>query len=462
MKLPFAFDRAARPAWTGAMLLMALGGAAVADDWPQWMGPQRDGIWRETGIVESFPTNGPAVLWRVPMQPSYCGPAVAGNRLFVMDRKAGKAPERKRGDRSLPQIPGNERLLCVDTRTGATLWEQAYDCPYRISYPSGPRATPLVDAGKVFTLGAMGDLRCHDAVSGSNLWSRQFLKDFSLDEPPVWGWSAHPLLDGEKLICTVGGSNSAIVAFHKDTGRELWRAVTTQEIGYAPPVLHTVHGRRQLIYWHPDGVVALDPQTGAALWTNSYPVGGKPQRPEVTIAMPRVDGERLFLTSFYQGSLLLEMPRAGAESKVLWNRRSTSKSVFNEGLHTTMGTPVIREGYIYGMCGAGELRCLDLKTGDRQWESFAVAGGKGGLFANAFFVENAGRWFIWNDQGELILGRLTPERFVGISRTKLLPTIESTRGRDVLWCHPAFAHKNLFVHNGRELIAVSLAMGRVG
>jgi len=379
-----------------------------------------------------------------------------------MDRLAGKPAERKRGDRSLPQIGGNERLLCIDTRTGQTVWEQTYDCPYLIAYPSGPRATPLVHAGKVYTLGAMGDLRCHDAASGSNLWSRQFLKDFALDEPPVWGWTAHPLLDGDRLICTVGGSNSAVVAFHKDTGRELWRALTTAEIGYAPLVLHTVHGRRQVIFWHPDGVAALDPETGRTLWTHPYPVGGKPQRPEVTIAMPRLDGDRLFLTSFYQGSLLVQVPRTGAEPVLLWNRRSTSKSVFNDGLHTTMGTPVIRDGHIYGICGAGELRCLDLGTGDREWESFAVTGGKGGLFANAFFVENAGRWFIWNEQGELILGRLTPGKFEEISRTKLLETAENTRGRDVLWCHPAFAHRSLFVHNGKELIAVSLAAAKVG
>ncbi|MEY2410955.1 MAG: outer membrane protein assembly factor BamB, partial [Verrucomicrobiota bacterium] len=348
------------------VLFFTVTAAALADDWPQWMGPRRDGIWREPGILERFPTNGPPVLWRVPIFPSYCGPAVVGDRLFVMDREAGKAGERKRGDRSLPQIPGNERLLCIDTRTGRTLWEQVYDCPYRIAYPSGPRATPVVENGRVYTLGAMGGLRCHAAATGSNLWSRQFLKDFDLAEPPVWGWSAHPLLDGDRLICTVGGSNCAIVAFDKQTGREMWRALTTPEIGYAPPAIHTIHGRRQLIFWHPDGVAALSPDTGKVLWTQAYPVGGKPQRPEVTIAMPRVDGDRLFITSFYQGSMLLQIPREGAEPVVLWNRRSSSKSTFNDGLHTTMATPVIRDGHIYGICGAGELRCLDLRTGDRE------------------------------------------------------------------------------------------------
>jgi outer membrane protein assembly factor BamB len=334
------------------------------------------------------------------------------------------------------------------------LWEHSYDCAYRISYPAGPRATPLVADGHVFTLGAMGDLLCLDARHGKVIWRRQFLKEFT-DEPPVWGYAAHPLLEGDRLICLVGGTNSAVVAFHKDTGQELWRALDTREIGYAPPVIYTVGGRRQLIIWHPDGVAGLAPETGQVLWTHAYPVGGKPQRPEVTIAMPRLAGTKLFLTSFYQGSLLLEL--AGPQPGVVWNRRSRRKSEFEEGLHTTMCTPVLRDGHIYGLCGFGELRCLSLATGDRQWETFAVTEGKKSLFGQAFIVEQGGRYWMWNDQGELILARLNPQGYDEISRAKLLPTLENTRGRDVLWCHPAFAHRRAYVHNGHELLCVSLA-----
>jgi hypothetical protein len=135
------------------------------------MGPQRDGVWRERGITEKFSTNGPPVLWRASVNRGYCGPAVAVGRLYTLDREQGPVPERKPGVRSLPVVPGNERVLCLDARDGSLIWE------------------------------------------------RQFLKDF-IDVPPVWGYAAHPLLDGDRLICTVGGSNSAVVAFHKDTGRE--------------------------------------------------------------------------------------------------------------------------------------------------------------------------------------------------------------------------------------------------
>jgi outer membrane protein assembly factor BamB len=439
---------------TTVVCLTLSGFAAQADDWPQWMGPQRDGVWREAGIMETFPTNGPVVLWRTNVNRGYCGPAVVGDRLFMVDRQQGKLPERKPGERTLPVIPGNERVLCLDARTGSKVWEHIYDCAYRISYPSGPRATPLVSDGRVFTLGAMGDLLCLSARDGKVIWQRQFLKDFA-EEPPVWGYAAHPLLDGDRLICTVGGTNSAVVAFHKDTGKELWRALDTREIGYAPPVIYTVGGKRQLIIWHPDGVAGLVPETGKALWTHPYPVGGKPQRPEVTIAMPRLAGTKLFLTSFYQGSLLLEL--AGPEPTVVWNRRSKRKSEFEEGLHTTMCTPVIRDDYLYGVCGFGELRCLDLAKGDRHWETFAATEGKKSMFGQVFMVGQGGRYWMWNDQGELILAKLNPQGYEEISRAKLLPTIEHTRGRDVLWCHPAFANRRAYMHNGQDLICVSLA-----
>jgi len=427
-----------------------------ADDWPQWLGPQRDGVWRETGIIEKFDTNGPPVKWRVPVRAGYVGPAVAGGKVFLLDREAGMPAARQPGDRSMPTIPGNERVLCLDAATGRTIWEQAYDCPYAIDYPAGPRATPVISGGRAYTLGAMGDLRAYEVANGKLIWSRSLTKDFAT-EPPVWGYAAHPILDGDRLIVPVGGTNAALVAFHKDTGVEVWRALTAREIGYAPPVIREVAGRRQLIFWHPDAINGLDPATGELLWTHKYPVEGKPQRPEVTIALPRVDGDRLFLTSFYQGSLLLQVPRAGAEAQVVWNRRSTKQSEVTDGLATVMSTPVIRDGHLYGICAFGELRCLDLATGDRRWESLEVFGGEGGFFATAFIVEQGDRYWIWNDHGELLLGRLSPTGFELISRAKLLEPVESTRGRNVLWCHPAFANRSAYLHNGRELLCLDLA-----
>lgn len=444
----------------GFVIVLVLSFTVFGDDWPQWMGPQRDGLWRETGIVRKFPEGGPKVRWRARIHAGYVGPAVAGGALFLLDRQAGTMPERKPGDRSQPKIPGHERVFCLDAASGRLRWEHTYDCPYAIDYPAGPRATPVVSGGRVFTLGAMGDLRCFQADDGELVWARQLPAEFHT-EPPVWGYAAHPLLDGDRLICLVGGTNSAVVAFHKDTGQELWRALTAQEIGYAPPVIHTVGGVRQLVVWHPDAISGLVPETGRVLWTHRYPVEGKPQRPEVTIALPRFDGDRVFLTSFYQGALLLQMPSGAGEAQVVWNRRSKRQSEKEDGLHTVMSTPVIRDGFLYGLCAFGELRCLDLRTGDRRWESLELFGGEGGFFANAFLVPNEDRCFIWNDHGELLIGKLSPERFELIDRAKLLEPVENTRGRDVLWCHPAFANRCAYLHNGQELLCVSLAAEEV-
>lgn len=439
-----------------AGVLPLLPAAVGADDWPQWLGPQRDGVWRENGITDKFPPDGPPVVWRRPVNRGYSGPAVADGRVYILDRAAAKMPERKRGDKSVPAVPGNERLLCLDAGTGQVVWETAYDCPYRIEYPAGPRSTPIIAGGRAYTLGAMGDLRCVETDNGKLIWAINFVTNYSAPLP-VWGWAAHPILDKERLICLVGGTNSAVVAFHKDTGKELWRALNTLEIGYAPPMIYTVDGKRQLIIWHPEGLAGLEPETGRVLWSQTYPVGGKPRRPEVTIATPRFDGRKLFLTHYYHGALIWELSGGSQGPKLLWNRHGKPGVNFDDGLHTVMSTPLLRDGFIYGICGMGELRCLDAQTGDRKWESLAIMGGKAAPLANAFMVQQADRTWIWTDQGDLILARLTPERYEEISRAKLLEPQENTRGREVLWCHPAFANRHAYVHNGKELICVSLA-----
>jgi outer membrane protein assembly factor BamB len=418
------------------------------------MGPRRDDVWRERGIIERFSTNGPPVLWRTAIYPSYSGPAVVGDRLFMLDRPPAPNAESTLADQEEPKSPARERVLCLDATNGKTVWQHSYPCAYNIGYPAGPRTTPVVADGRVYTLGAMGELLCLDAQSGKVIWDRNFPVDFKLGKPPVWGWASHPLLDGNRLFCLVGGTNSAVVAFHKDTGKELWRALSATEIGYAPPVIYTIRDQRQLIIWHTDSVSGLEPETGKVLWSQLYPVGGQPQRPEVTIAMPRLESDRLFISSFYQGSLMLQLTPDGP--KVAWNKRSMGDEM-TEGLHTVLGTPLLKDGFIYGVCGFGELRCLDAKTGDRKWETYAATGGKKAFFGNTFITAHEDRTFLWNDQGELILAKLEPQGYQEISRAKLLDPLEKTRGRIVTWCHPAYANRCAYVHNGKELICVSLA-----
>src|SRR5262245_38469532 len=225
-------------------LLLVMSGAARAADWPQWLGPARDGIWRETEILDMFPPGGPKVLWRAEIGQGYTGPAVTNGRVYVMDRQGPVLPKGK--EFAKDGLAGRERVLCLNAADGKVVWKHEYDCTYRIAYPEGPRCTPAVHQGKVYTVGSMGDLLCLDASSGKVLWSKSFQADYQA-KPPLWGWAAHPLVDGDKVFCLVGGEGSVVVAFHKDTGKELWKALSVEEIGYAPPILIEAGGKRQLI-----------------------------------------------------------------------------------------------------------------------------------------------------------------------------------------------------------------------
>src|ERR1700729_4088262 len=164
----FAYLRA-RP-WA-ALIPFCFAATATADDWPAWLGPQRDGIWREDGILDHFPTGGPKVRWRTPTGSGYAGPAVVGNRVYVTDFTPKAASKAAGMNMSRARLPGVERVLCLNDATGAIVWEHKYDCDYAISFPAGPRTTPLVADGKVYTLGAMGDLLCLDAETGKVVWS---------------------------------------------------------------------------------------------------------------------------------------------------------------------------------------------------------------------------------------------------------------------------------------------------
>jgi outer membrane protein assembly factor BamB len=448
-------------------LLSAILAAAVshavarADDWPQWAGPRRDGVWRESGILERFPPGGPKTLWRMPIGAGYSGPAVVGDRLYIMDRPDVPPPAPGQEARiSKEAIPGTERVLCIDAGTGKTLWMHQYDCPYQISYPSGPRATPTVVNGKVYTLGAMGDLLCLDAADGKKLWGRNFRADFGLKRPPVWGWSSAPLVDGDRLYCLVGGDGSMVVCFDAASGKEIWRALSSEEIGYAPLLLGDVHGRKQLIVWHTEAAVGLDPADGKILWSLDYPIEGERQRPEVNIAAPRLIGnDRLLLTNFYHGATLLKLPDGAGKPELVWNLASTNLMHSDRGLHTVMCTPLVKDKYIYGICGQGELRCLELDTGKRLWETLAAVNHKRGLFANAFLVEHGDHCWIYNDQGDLVLAKLTPLGYEELGRVHLLNTTLATRGREVTWCHPAFANRCCYVRNDKEMVCISLAAG---
>ena len=416
----------------------------LGDDWPQWRGPKRDGVWRETGIVQQLPSK-LTYLWRVPIGQGYTGPAVVGNRVYVTDLVARDASTKSRA---------KERVLCLDSETGKTVWKYEYPTSYSFSYPGGPRATPTVHQGKVYSLGGMGDLFCLDAKTGKLIWYRSYLKDYGA-EVPVWGFSSAPLVDGRKLILIVGGSeNRCVLALDKDTGQTIWEALAAPEPGYSAPIIIKTGDKRQLIIWNPSGLYGLDPETGGTYWEQEFPI-----RNGLCLATPIFDLKRqlLFVSAFYDGPLMMRPDSQRPTASLVWKGKSKSE-LKTDGLHALMCTPVLQEGYIYGIDSYGELRCLDAKTGKRLWTTPDATGKD--RWWNAFLVQHEDRFFICNEQGELIIAQLSPEGYRETSRAFLIKPTNPIRRRMVVWSHPAFAKKSIFARNSKEIVRVDLSVGQ--
>ncbi len=449
-------ELAKRMFWVFAGLLVS-GVTVWAEDWPQWLGPKRDGIWRETGIVEKFPQGGPKELWRTPIGAGYSGPAVAGGKVFITDRFLAKDAKNPDNPFAKDAVPGTERIVCIDEKSGKILWKYEYDCPYAVSYASGPRTTPAVAGNRVYALGAMGHLVCLDTEKGAEIWKKHLPTEYNISVP-LWGFAGHPLVDGDRLICLVGGKGSVVVAFDLATGKEVWKSLSSSEPGYCPPMIFEIGGKRQLIVWHPESVNSVDPASGKPYWTVPY---GKKKliKANLTIPTPRVIGDDLmFLTAFYDGPLMLKL-NGTEKPSVLWQGQGRGEQPDQtDGLHSIMTTPFIKNGFIYGIDSYGELRCLDQQTGKRLWSTYEATTKASVRWGHAFFVEQGDRYVFFNERGDLILAKLSPKGYDEISRANILtPTNTMAKGRSVIWSHPAFANRTVFARNDREIVAVSLA-----
>ena len=430
-------------ALTLVLALLAL--PATAEDWPEWRGRGRLGVWTETGIVESFPEGGLEYTWRVPVRGGYAGPAVAGGRVFLTDYQPTDG------------MKGVERALALDEKSGKILWTHEWPVDYRglqPRYAIGPRATPTVDGNRVYVLGAKGALLCLDVETGDVRWTRDFERDYGT-RVPTWGMNGAPIVEGDLLIALVGGRGEAlVVAFDKVTGREVWRALATgKEPGYAQPVIFHVGGTRQLVLWHPRGVASLDPQTGRRHWEVPFDVDMG-----TTVATPVLAEHRLLVSCFFNGSLLLELEKDAPGALALWQVSGLSE-IDSDGLHALISTPVIDGDAIYGVGSYGQLRGLDVKTGKRLWESMDVVGEKA-RWAAAFIVRHGDRYIINNDRGELIFARLSREGYQEIDRTPLIkPTSPASRRElgAVHWSHPAYANRHIVVRNDREIVRADLS-----
>jgi len=414
--------------------------SALAEDWPQWRGVNRDGEWTEDGLVERFDAAQLPLRWRQPVGSGYSGPTVADGRVFLTDRIVKPAQA--------------ERVLCFDERTGEPLWTYSYPCIYTISYTAGPRAAVTVDGESAYALGAMGNLHCLNVASGEVLWAHDLNREYSISADgrmPLWGLAAAPLVHDDLVIVTVGVPGASLVAFDKRDGTERWRALDDRA-QYSAPILVEQAGRPILVCWTGDGVAGLDPTTGKPSWR----VPLAPVSMPIGVATPVVSGDRLFVTSFYDGSLMLRLRQDEPAVETIWRRRGESERR-TDALHSIISTPVILGDYVYGVDSYGELRCLDANTGERVWEDLTAT--PKARWSTIHFVVNGDQVWMFNERGELIIGKLSPSGFEEVSRTQLIePTRDQLPQRGgVCWAHPAFANRCVFIRNDRELVCASLA-----
>ncbi len=441
---------AARLGLMGLLALVSL--SARAEDWPEWRGEGRLAIWKEDGILEQFPEGGLKVTWRKPIGMGYSGPVVSKGRVVTMDYKA-------KPDSTL--MEALERVVCLDEITGETIWENGWETHYREimqSYHTGPRASPTIDGDRVYTLGAAGTIRCIDMATGKTIWGKDCREDYDTTIP-IFGMSSSALVDGDRAIFITGGEGGGQVkAFNKLTGEEIWRALPTDyELGYSQPIIFESGGVRQLIIWDIQALHSLNPVTGEVYWSVPHRVQNV-----MAIATPVKSGNYILVSSFYSGSMLVELDPAKPGAKKVWEVKGKSEMPTKTvGLHSVITTPVIEEDYFYGTCSYGMFRGLKLMTSERVWENDKLS--RQGRWGSGFLVKHGDKYFFNNDNGDLLILKLTPEGPIEIDRTHLIdPDTNSGFGprklfaSTVNWVHPAYANKHIVIRNDHEILRASL------
>lgn len=425
-------------------LLFSFSRSTNADDWDQWLGPNRDSVWNESGIIKSIPENGLKELWRTSIAGGFAGPAVAGDHVFVTDFVL------KDGDQTFNAskrsvLKGTERIHCLDRKTGKTVWAKEYRCDYNMSYAAGPRATPTVEGDRVYWLGGEGHLRCHSTNDGKEVWFNDLKKLYNLKECPLWGFSSHPLIHGEMLYCIVGGEGSVAVAFDKSNGKEVWKSLSSKKgQGYAPPTMITAGGTEQLLIFTPESLNSLNPITGETYWSKKIAAAY-----EMSIIAPTQHGDYLLTTALQNATLLVKLDSEKPAATEVWRGKGTNPD---------HNPPVIHDGHIYGVDVKGHLRCIDLVSGERKWESLATCpNGRPAASTTGFLVRNGDHWYITTEQGELIIAKMTPKGYEELGRAKMLEPTAENWGRKIVWSHPAFAGKCVFARNDKEIVCYSLA-----
>ena len=397
-----------------ALFLQASSGLAA--DWPQWLGPTRDGVYGGSDLADSWPKSGPPVLWRRKVGQGFSNPVVSQGRLILFHRQGSK-----------------EVVEALDAKTGESVWSFDYPTNYRDSFgfDPGPRAGPAVADGRVFTFGAEGVLHCLDFESGKKIWRIDTHDRFGAGKG-FFGAACSPLVHDDLVFLNVGGRNgTGLVAFDGHTGDVLWTA-TDDEASYASPVAATLLGAPRILFFTRTGLVGANPKTGKIAFQIRWRARS---RASVNAATPLVIGESIFLSASYgTGAALLQVK--GGEVRKVWSS--------NDALSNHYATSVYHDGYLYGYHGRQEygpsLRCVELATGKVRWS-------KDGFGAGTVTVAGD-RLLLMREGGQLVLAEASPESFRPISKAKIL----SGTAR----AYPALADGLFYARSKNTLVCVNL------
>ena len=389
--------------------------AAAAQDWPQILGPGRNGIYTGAPIVASFPRTGPPLVWQRDVGAGFAGPAVAAGKLALFHR-----------------VNNRETVEAMDAVTGKTLWSFDYPTSYRddFGFDEGPRAVPVIAGGRVFTHGADGWLHGLEMASGRKLWSVDTRRVF--DAPKAYfGVATSPIIDGDRVMVNIGGKSGGIVAFDAPSGKTLWTS-TSDEASYSAPVMADIAGQRTAVFFTRTGLVAIDPANGSVRYQFRWRAR---MAASVNAAAPIVVKDQIFLSASYgTGAVLLQV--ANNAVKPVWSG--------DESMSNHYSTSVYKDGYLYGFEGRQEfgqsLRCVELATGKVMWNVDGFGAGSL-LIAGDSLV-------IMRESGELALAGVSPKAFRFNARAQI--------AAGVVRAYPALADGRFYVRNDRQLSAFDL------
>ena len=387
------------------------------EDWPSFLGPRHNSISSEKGLTQSWPPEGPPVVWSRKLGPSYSGPVTSQGRLILFHR-----------------VGMEEVVQCVDAGTGDEIWKRSYPTRYvdQYGYNNGPRSSPTIHLNRVYTYGAEGKLTCLDFRTGELLWQRSINQDYQVPQS-FFGVAGAPVIDGELVLLNAGGpSGAGVTAVSRNTGKTVWKT-SNDGASYSTPVVRTINGERLAIFFTREGLLAVETRSGQERYR--YPFRSR-NHYSVNVASPVAVDDYVFLSATYNtGAVLLKLELAGL--KEIWRDRLAMQNHW--------ATSIYYEGYLYGMDGRHEtgsnFRCIEFMTGKVRWTADK------GLGRSAFIMAE-GHLITLGERGYLALIEVNPDRYIEKSRVRVLDY--------PCWTPPVLSHGLLYVRNETRLVCLNL------